>query len=410
MSNANKLFTDVKKDKKELDDVYYGNKTLMTNYNNFSNDLKKDEYEKHTPTLDLIPSDESKFYYNNQEVKQVFKPLSNEGIYRHIIAYYPFQRLYMDTMYKRLENSTLAFINIIDLFSKYAYSKMFLIDKKSSAVKSSQTVNTLQGFIDEIKQYGYEMKDLGMLTLDGGKEFLGDFQTYLNTNKILNTYGNAGDKFKTSPIERFNRTLRLYIERYRVIYGKLDREVLNIILKSYNNTKHAKLEYTPIEILKSKSDQYAIEDHYINMDNENHVNALKDGQSVRVLLDRTPFQKIRPVWSKEIYKVKKIINNGSNYQLSGLDGFYHLYELQPIDDKYLLNAKKVNIIKDEPIDDVKSIPENSYGIIRTPSVINKNVSSVVEPIEHIMKPKKDEHPNLIRTSGRDRKKRDILDL
>ena len=87
MRNVNKLFNDVKKDKKELDDVYYGNKTLMTNYNNFSSDLKKDEYKKHTPTLDLIPNDESKFYYNNQEVKQVFKPLNNDGIYRHIIHF-----------------------------------------------------------------------------------------------------------------------------------------------------------------------------------------------------------------------------------------------------------------------------------------------------------------------------------
>ena len=61
MSNANKLFTDIKKDKKELDDVYYGNKTLMTNYNNFYIGLKKDEYKKHIPRLDLIPNDESKF-------------------------------------------------------------------------------------------------------------------------------------------------------------------------------------------------------------------------------------------------------------------------------------------------------------------------------------------------------------
>jgi hypothetical protein len=53
MSNANKLFTDIKKDKKELDDVYYGNKTLMTNYNNFSIDLKKDEYKKHIRKLDI---------------------------------------------------------------------------------------------------------------------------------------------------------------------------------------------------------------------------------------------------------------------------------------------------------------------------------------------------------------------
>ena len=210
----NKIFDEVKKDKKELDEVYYGT-NLMSNYNNFSRNLKKEEILKHE---ELIPTNESKMYYDNTAVKQIFTPVVETGIYRHIVSLYPLERMFIDTMYLRLHNSTLAFCNIIDIFSKYAYSKLFIIGGKSQAIKSSQSVETLKGFINSLDQYGYSLKDLGEITIDAGSEFKGDFLHYLNDNEILHLYTNAGDKKATSPIERFNRTLRLYLEKYRVIW------------------------------------------------------------------------------------------------------------------------------------------------------------------------------------------------
>jgi len=342
------LFDKVKKDKNELDDEYYGYGTLMTNFNNFRTNLRQDELKNN---LNLIPTNESKMFYENQGVKQVFKPLTNDGIYRHIIAYYPFQRLYMDTMYLRLNNSTLAFINIIDLFSKYAFSKMFIIGAKAQAVKSISSVQTFTAFLEEITKYGYTKKDLGEVILDAGSEFLGDFIVFLNTEEILNTYANPGDKKKMSPIERFNKTLRLYIEKYRVIYGKIDNNVLQKIMTSYNNVSHANLTYTPIQILENKKDQLIIEQHFLDLGQENHLNSLKIGQEVRILLNQTPFQKIKPVWSNEVYKIIKVIN-GSNYQLENMNGYFHLDELQPINTDYLLNQKKVNLFKDEEPNEV----------------------------------------------------------
>ena len=285
---SNLIFNDVKNDKTQLDSEYYGDNTLLSNYHNFKTNLKRDEIRNH---LKIIPNNEAKLYYDNQGVKQVFKPLVNDGIYRHIVAFYPFQKIYMDTMYIRLANSTLAFINIVDLFSKYAYSHLFLIGAKAQAVKSSQSVTTLSGFIEEIKQYGYTKKDIGEVTLDGGSEFLGDMTTFLNKEEILNTYANAGDKLKTSPIERFNRTLRLYLEKYKVVSGKIDNNVLQKIINSYNGVVHSGLDYSPIEILKSKKDQLEVEDHFLNWSNKNHINALKIGQEVRILINRSPFQK-----------------------------------------------------------------------------------------------------------------------
>ena len=372
-----KIFDDVKKDKNEMDDVYYG-PNLMSNYSNFRSNLKKDEILKHE---ELIPTNESKMYYNNTAVKQIFTPVIESGIYRHILSFYPLERMFIDTMYLRLHNSTLAFCNIIDIFSKMAYSKLFIIGGKSQAIKSSQSVETLKGFITSLEQYGYKQEDLGEITIDAGSEFKGDFLHYLNDNKILHFYANAGDKKKTSPIERFNRTLRLYIEKYRVIYGKIDSKVLEKIMTAYNSVSHADLPYNPIEILKDKDKQLECEQYYLYLDKQNHISSLKIGQSVRVLIDRGAFQKTKPIWSHEVYKIEKILNN-SNYLVNNT--YYHLDELQPINESYLLNDKKIteqedylpdnldenDFIKPKPIEIPVDKRELSNRIRTAPSKLN----------------------------------------
>ena len=353
-----KIFKLVEHDEPELSKIYYGNQNLMSNYSNFNHLLKQDELKEHIPKTDIIPTKESKLYYDNQGVRQVFKPTEDHNIYRHILAFYPFERMFMDTMYLRLGKSTLAFCNIIDLFSKFAYSKVFVIGGKSQAITSAMALLTFKEFLTEIKEYGYEEKDIGELTLDAGSEFLGDFLKYLNSNEILYYYSNAGDKKRTSPIERFNGTLRLYIEKYRVIYGKIDASVLKIIMNAYNNVKHSGLENSPLEIIQDKKNQTHAEEHYIKLEQENHINTLPIGQSVRVLMDRGPFQKIKPIWSNKVYKIGKILNN-TNYQIEGLHGFYHLDELQPINSAFLLNEDKVKI-KEEPAELPPSLDEEEF--------------------------------------------------
>ena len=365
-----KVFNEVKKDAPELNKVYYGNKNLMSNYHIFSTILKEDEEKKHEK---LIPPKESHLYYDNQAVQQVFEPHEDDGIYRHILAFSPFQRVYMDTMYIRLNNSTLAFINVIDLFSKFAYSKLFIIGGRSQAVTSQKSLDTYIGFLEEIKEYGYGEKNIGVLTLDGGSEFLGVFQKYLIDNNVPNLYTNPGDKLKTSPIERFNRTLRLFLEKYRVIYGKIDSSVLKVIMTTYNNIPHAKLKFSPIEILNTKEDQDKVAKVFNYMDKENHIHGLKIGQSVRILINRSPFQKIKPVWSSEIYTIKKAINNG-NYILNDRSGYFHLNELQPINEDMLMNDKKVTIKEESLPPDIQNIEPQEEAVITS-----HLIKPIVEP-------------------------------
>jgi len=403
------LIQKVKNDKPELDSVFYGPTNIMSSYPTFNKKLNEDEDLKHI--VNKIPNEESHFYYNNQAVKQIFKPFEAEDHHIHILAYYPLEKIYMDSMYLKLNNSTLAFINGIDLFTKFAFSKLFIIDKKSQAVSSAQSTAVFNSFLNDMNSKYPKLK-IGYVITDLGSEFLGDFMKNLNNKDIPHIYANAGDKRKTSPIERFNRTIRLYLQKYKSIYGKIDNNVLIKIIDAYNNIEHAELHATPNEILKDSNLQKQNELHFMELSKENLQDILPDGSKVRKLLDISQFQKIRPVWSKEIYSIKKYSKN--TYELVGDSGFYKRDQLQPINEPTLLNDKKVNIIKDEddsdngnstiyesPTEKVSSIPTELLGL---------RPSSIVKPIIHIMKPNKEEPTNLIRTSGREIKKRDILDL
>lgn len=330
MSNPDEIFDIVKRDKRKLDSVFYGNLNLMSNFNTFYNLLKKKYPE--------IKSDVAKFYYENQEITQVFKPPVKQKIFNHIVAFYPFERMYFDTMYLKLENSTLAFNNIVDLFSKYAFSRVYTLPKSSQAIKSSQSLQTLKDFLYEIHtKFDIDLNKLGLLTLDAGSEFKGKVLEYLNENKYIYSYANPGDKRKMSPIERFNKTLRLYLEKYRVIYGRITNSVLTKILNAYNNVPHANLKYTPIEIIMDKTAQQQVEEHFILWEQENNLEKFIVGQPVRIKLPTNPFTKTKAVWSDEVYKIIKVVNN--SYELDKVHGLYFTDELQPISEEYLMTYK-----------------------------------------------------------------------
>ena len=323
-----KLQREVKKDKKELDDVFYGDSNLMASLPKFYENLKKQDDD------DNIDYNETEFYYDNQAVKQVFQPYERQKVYKHIVAMYPFERVYIDTMYLRLGNSTLAFVNIVDAFSKYAYSKMFVLPLRSQAITSAKALSVFEEFLEVIKKYDFTV---GIVYLDRGSEFVGDFLKYLDSKVIPHVYGNAGDKRKTSLIERFNKTLRWYLQKFRAVKGRIDNNVLKTILSAYNNVSHANLKHTPIEILESKEYQNEVEEHFIDVQQENELNVLPIGTSVRILLDQSPFKKTAPVWSSQVYTISDFHN--SNYELDDVDGYYKFDELQPINEDFVMNTK-----------------------------------------------------------------------
>ena len=118
--------------KPKLDDIFYGENFQYRSLPKFIDKIKEEHFN--------VPSKVIKDYYDNQNVVQVFKPVMKQKEYHPILSYYPFERVYIDTMYLTLPNSVLAFVNIMDLFTKYAFSKVFIIPKKASKIYSNVTL------------------------------------------------------------------------------------------------------------------------------------------------------------------------------------------------------------------------------------------------------------------------------
>ena len=361
--NITKIFKEVLKYRKVLDDIFYGDGLLMKGFPQFFKAVRNEQHD--------IPFSVLKYYYENQAVVQIFKPPEKLDFHRPIISLLPFGRVYCDTMYLTLKNSVLGFINIIDLFSKYGFSKVYVLKSETSSISSEKAKIAFNEFLNEIKPFNI---DIGIVYTDRGSEFLGDFMKDLEEKKIVHVYGNAGDKRKTSPIERFNKTMRLMVEKYRVVYGKVNSNIIKKLITSYNKIPHANLKHSPINILNSKSIQDEVTTNNYNIQ-KNIVKIPPISGYVRLLITKT-FKKVSPQWTTEIYKIKNFSNG--NYSLEELPNqYFKRDELQSVNKDHLMK-KTIRIMDTDEIKDDDDIKE----IVREEPIYNRRLPKVeFEPIK-----------------------------
>lgn len=330
--------------KKNLDDIFYGKKLMTKGFNVFKGAVKSLK----------IPDNKLMYYYNNQEIVQLFKPITprKDRKFIPIIVSSPFERVYMDTMF--ITSLNLTIVNCVDLFSKYGYSMTF----RGSSVSSSKTLDTLYAFLEKVIALDYYVSNL---ITDSGSEFKGSFKTECKSLLIDLSYTDVNDKLQASPIESYNRTIRLAIEKLKAtlssrnpITSQIEKGLVDIV-DSYNNTKSSATGYSPLEILGSKDIQ---NDVYLKYSLKK-ANALEDyetipvGSYVRVALyDRaTPFSKLSPNYSKEIYKVKEYDVKRNRYVLVGKDGYFQYWLLQVVNKEDLMTHTTDRYVVLNPIDD-----------------------------------------------------------
>ncbi|MGC8483998.1 MAG: hypothetical protein ACP5OE_10195, partial [Thermodesulfobium sp.] len=153
--------------------------------------------------------------------------------------------------------------------------------------------------IEDAKQRGYK---INKIICDNGSEFLGNFKKLCNDQNINIEYVQTGDKNKVAPIESLNRTLRGMLEKYRIINNVNATNIFNTIRKInnlYNNSYHTTLKATPEEILNRKINK--------NVDDKpNKIYKYNVGDTVRIYIknDHDPFNKLSPLWSKQIYTIQ----------------------------------------------------------------------------------------------------------
>ena len=359
------LYQEVLKYKRVLDDIFY---------DDFHKSLPKFIYELKKKNIEL-PYNVVKFYYENQAITQIFKPVrmiqKDEKVYP-IVSYYPFERVYIDTMYIKEKRRTLAFINIMDLFSKFAFSRMFVLRKEASNIESKKSVEVFQEFLIRIQLFD-EPYLIGSVVSDMGSEFQGEFHKYLMQNDIKHYVVDAGNKKATSPIERFNYTLRLDLMRYRFLNNnKTNNEILTKILDVYNNSVHSGIGTSPVELLQNEKKLEVVES--LNKQrSENYSNKNILSGYCRVLLnpDRA-FKKIGANWSVDIYKIKKYNYLRNRYELEGTSKTYPEEQLQIVKKEYVMkpNIKIVESRERESIVQKVSEREKSQRAKKKREVLN----------------------------------------
>ena len=225
--------------------------------------------------------------------------------------------MFMDPALKQLNSGCYIILCVIDIFSRYAWC---------IAIKNKEAATVLAAF----KVIAEEAKPT-VVQFDGGSEFINrEMKAYCKSQNIKQEFNEPGDHNANGVIERFNGTLRRYLEKYMTaLKTKKWFDILPDIVKNYNHTWHSGIKGIPaddsqkltdsIEINRAKQEEKAL----------TKLKTLNVGDKVRHIKNRVMFEKgALPKWSVTVSEVKDS-KGRIKYQLDN-GKWYRIYDLQLI--------------------------------------------------------------------------------
>ena len=218
-------------------------------------------------------------------------------------------------------------LTVIDIFSKYGWIRP-LKDKKGESVAEAfkDIMKTSKRKRPKGKRSKGAAHKVGAPTegrkpnkvwVDKGKEFYNK-----HVKDILNIYSTENEQ-KSSVVERFNRTMRERMFKYFTANStNVYIDVLDDLVKRYNNTKHSSIGMTPVEASKDKNEKDVHENLYGDMGDKKFKPKYNLGDYVRIAKKKGIFEKgYTPRWTEEVFKVVEILHtNPVTYKLKDLNG------------------------------------------------------------------------------------------
>ena len=198
-------------------------------------------------------------------------------------------------------------LTCIDIFSKFSWV-IPLKDKRGITIK-----NALEKIFNKRKPK--------FLWTDRGKEFYNkQVETLLNENNIK-IYSTNNSEIKSAVIERFNRTFKnMMYKKFTENNNTIFYNILDELVKNYNNKYHSKIKMTPVEASK-KINEKKIKNIY-NFEKTKKPGRFKIGDRVRISLEKNIFEKSYETnWTEEIFEIYDIkYSNVPYYYLKDLNG------------------------------------------------------------------------------------------
>ena len=224
---------------------------------------------------------------------------------RTIITYFPNDIWAMDLMDVgniSKDNDGIKFLlNIVDIYSRYAYSIPLKSKKGTEILKAVKTLKVLPK----------------KMWVDEGHEFYNkEFMTFLKSNNIDMYHTNSG--LKSVFVERFNRTLREIMNQYFIEHNTDEYvNVLQDMIDDYNNKIHSRTKQKPINIYLHNAEPKQKE--ITGMDKPK----FSIGDFVRISKVKKTFEKGYTIrWSKEVFEITEVDNKQDPvmYRLKDLKG------------------------------------------------------------------------------------------
>ena len=247
--------------------------------------------------------------------------------------------------WKNVNNGYRYILNVIDCFSKYAWS-VPLKDKKGETV------------LDAFKYIVETSNRKPMyIWVDEGKEFYNkDMTAWLKDENILR-YSTHGEH-KSAIAERFNRTLKERMwRRFTAENTRNWIDMLDELLSKYNNSYHSTIRMRPVDASKKENESVVWENLFKDDEHHKKSSKFKIGETVRISRIKGIFEHgFLPNWSEQIYKIHKINNSSpvtyilKDLQNEIIEGSFYNEELQKTSQEVfriekVLRKKKINGIE-----------------------------------------------------------------
>ena len=241
-------------------------------------------------------------------------------------------------------------LTCIDIFSKFA-QVMPLKTKSGPEVAKA---------IEKIFSKGRVPQKVNF---DKGREWLNKHVSEVFKKHKIHSFTTQDDTVKASVVERFNKTFKSRLFRY-LSHKNTHKyhDVLQALVKSYNNSYHRSIKCAPAEVTK-ENESLVWKNLYGKLNDERkkrikntlkrikkRPSQFKPGDKVRISIHKYPFMKsYKQQWSLEVFVVVKCIKRDQRVfllrDLNGEDitGKFYAHELQKVrqDDDALYKVEKV---------------------------------------------------------------------
>ena len=224
--------------------------------------------------------------------------------------------------FKHQNRGYTGFLSIICMPNRFGY-----------AVPIKSKDDTFRAFKTFLEEAHHNNQVIKRLETDGGSEFVNhNFRALLKQHGIEHKVASPGDHRKQGMVERFNESLRNWIDQYlteKRVNNWVD--TMPEILEYYNSRKHRTLGVAPATMTEKDEDDLRRQMYDATDEVRAQVNSIQPGDKVRILMHKKAFGKGRLRWSDNVYTIESRLPNSYMFKIVGTEVPQKYSDIQLVD-------------------------------------------------------------------------------